>query len=374
MASVTLENIRKEYDNSFVAVHDASFEIQDGEFVVLVGPSGCGKSTTLRMIAGLESISGGTLRIGDRVVNEVAPKDRDIAMVFQNYALYPHLTIYDNMAFGLKLRKMPKADIDRRVRGVADKLGLDQVLDRKPKALSGGQRQRVALGRAIVREPQVFLFDEPLSNLDAKLRVEMRKEIAGLHRELGATMVYVTHDQVEAMTMGDRIVVLKDGYIQQIAPPLTLYNTPANRFVAGFIGSPSMNFVEGRLEGQGTGTAFVAPGVHAALSPALAARVAGHVGQAVTLGIRPEDLYLAHVPQNRPTAVLQLDLDAVEPMGNEIVLYARRASIDVVARVEPQAVPEPGRPVSLAVDLDKVHLFDAETGVSLTAGEAEVAA
>ena len=367
MASVTLEHIRKQYDNGFVAVHDQSFEIRDGEFVVLVGPSGCGKSTTLRMIAGLESITGGTLRIGDRVVNDVAPKDRDIAMVFQNYALYPHLSIYDNMAFGLKLRKYPKAEITRRVQNVAQKLGLDTVLDRKPKALSGGQRQRVALGRAIVREPQVFLFDEPLSNLDAKLRVEMRKEIAGLHRDLGATMVYVTHDQVEAMTMGDRIVVLKDGYVQQIAPPLTLYNTPANRFVAGFIGSPSMNFVEGRLEARGTGAAFAAPGVGAALQGTLASEVQGRIGQAVTLGIRPEDLYVAgSAPEGRPTATLDLDLDAVEPMGNEIVLYASRASIDVVARVEPQAIPEPGQPVSLALDLGKVHLFDAETGESLT--------
>ena len=375
MASVTLENIRKEYDNGFVAVHDASFEIRDGEFVVLVGPSGCGKSTTLRMIAGLESISGGTLRIGERVVNDVAPKDRDIAMVFQNYALYPHLSIYDNMAFGLKLRKQPKAEIDRRVRGVADKLGLDTVLDRKPKALSGGQRQRVALGRAIVREPQVFLFDEPLSNLDAKLRVEMRKEIAGLHRDLGATMVYVTHDQVEAMTMGDRIVVLKDGHIQQIAPPLTLYNTPANRFVAGFIGSPSMNFAEGRLDRQGTGLAFVAPGVHAVLPDALALHVSGRVGQPVTLGIRPEDLYVAgRAPHGRPTTALALDLDAVEPMGNEIVLYARRGAVDVVARVEPQTLPEPGHPIHLALDLGKVHLFDAESGVSLTHREAALVA
>ena len=375
MASVTLDHIRKEYDNGFVAVHDASFAIEDGEFVVLVGPSGCGKSTTLRMIAGLESISGGTLRIGDRVVNEVAPKDRDIAMVFQNYALYPHLSIYDNMAFGLKLRKQPKAEIDRRVRGVAQKLGLEAVLDRKPKALSGGQRQRVALGRAIVREPQVFLFDEPLSNLDAKLRVEMRKEIAGLHRELSATMVYVTHDQVEAMTMGDRIVVLKDGHVQQIAPPLTLYNTPANRFVAGFIGSPSMNFVEGRLEGEGTGVAFTTPGLHAALPDTLAPHVAGRVGQPVTLGIRPEDLYVAgHTPQDRPTAALALDLDAVEPMGNEIVLYAQRGGVDVVARVEPQAIPEPGQPIALALDLSKVHLFDAETGETLADQPAMAAA
>ena len=375
MASVTLDGIHKEYDNGFVAVHDASFSIEDGEFVVLVGPSGCGKSTTLRMIAGLESISGGTLRIGDRVVNEVAPKDRDIAMVFQNYALYPHLSIYDNMAFGLKLRKQPRDVIDRRVRDVARKLGLEAVLDRKPKALSGGQRQRVALGRAIVREPQVFLFDEPLSNLDAKLRVEMRKEIAGLHRELSATMVYVTHDQVEAMTMGDRIVVLKDGHVQQIAPPLTLYNAPANRFVAGFIGSPAMNFVEGRLEGQGTGVAFATPGLHAVLPDTLAPHVAGLVGQPVTLGIRPEDLYVAgRAPQGRPTAALALGLDAVEPMGNEIVLYAQRGGVDVVARVDPQPIPEPGQPIDLALDLSKVHLFDAETGVTLAQAGRTIAA
>ena len=251
MARVSLDHVRKVYDDSFTAVHDATFEIQDGEFVVLVGPSGCGKSTTLRMIAGLEDISGGTLRIGDRVVNDVPPKDRDIAMVFQNYALYPHMTVFDNMAFGLKLRKLPASEIRERVENAAETLGLSAVLDRKPKALSGGQRQRVALGRAIVRNPSVFLFDEPLSNLDAKLRVQTRTEISKLHRELGATMVYVTHDQVEAMTMGDRIVVLKDGHVQQIAPPLELYQRPANRFVGEFIGSPAMNTIDGTVATSG---------------------------------------------------------------------------------------------------------------------------
>src|SRR5512146_2313598 len=249
MAHVTLEGVRKVYENGFVAVHDASFEIADGEFVVLVGPSGCGKSTTLRMIAGLEAVSSGQVRIGDRIVNDVPPKDRDIAMVFQNYALYPHMTVRENLAFGLKLRKLPRAEIGARVQHAASLLELDAILDRRPAQLSGGQRQRVAVGRAIVREPAVFLFDEPLSNLDAKLRVQMRREISSLHRRLGATMVYVTHDQTEAMTMGDRIVVMNAGHVQQIGTPMELYDHPVNMFVAGFIGSPAMNFVPGTVDG-----------------------------------------------------------------------------------------------------------------------------
>ena len=359
MASVQLDHIYKEYDNGFVAVEDASFTIEDGEFVVLVGPSGCGKSTTLRMIAGLESISKGTLRIGDRVVNDVAPKDRDIAMVFQNYALYPHMTVFDNMAFGLKLRKFPKAEIAERVQDAARALGLESVLDRKPKALSGGQRQRVALGRAIVRNPSVFLFDEPLSNLDAKLRVQTRTQISKLHRQLGATMIYVTHDQVEAMTMGDRIVVLKDGVVQQIAPPLELYNHPANQFVAGFIGSPAMNFLDGTLNpasGQFESDAFSAqlPSIRAS-------------ADTLSVGVRPEDVYVATnvPPDRRLSEPFSLPLEVTEPMGNEVFVYAGLGGDQFVARVEPQALPEPGQSIELVVDMDKLHVFDAKSGRAL---------
>ncbi|MEM1056714.1 MAG: sn-glycerol-3-phosphate ABC transporter ATP-binding protein UgpC [Bacteroidota bacterium] len=359
MATVTLKNIRKVYDDEFVAVHDASFHIGHGEFIVLVGPSGCGKSTTLRMIAGLESITSGTLSIGERVVNDVAPKDRDIAMVFQNYALYPHLSVFENMAFGLKLRKTPKSEIRARVEQAARTLGLGSVLDRKPKALSGGQRQRVALGRAIVRDPAVFLFDEPLSNLDAKLRVQTRTEISKLHSDLGATMVYVTHDQVEAMTMGDRIVVLNAGHVQQIAPPLELYERPANRFVAGFIGSPSMNFVDGTLDNG----AFVSGATERLEVPRT---TNGH--GAVTLGVRPEDLYVqAMAPSAKPTAVIgNYTLNVLEPMGHEVVLYASRGETQVVARVEPQSLPEPGQTIQLAADTSKLHLFDANSGDAVT--------
>ena len=363
MARVTLDHLRKVYDNGVVAVHDATFEIPEGAFVVLVGPSGCGKSTTLRMIAGLETITDGTLRIGERVVNGVAPKDRDIAMVFQNYALYPHMTVFDNMAFGLKLRKYPKAEIRARVEQAADLLGLRPVLDRKPKQLSGGQRQRVALGRAIVRKPQVFLFDEPLSNLDAKLRVQMRTEIAKLHRQLGATMLYVTHDQVEAMTLGDRIVVLKDGHVQQVDTPLALYHHPVNQFVAGFIGSPAMNFVPGRIEQtdgcrfHAAGEAFVLP-----LPPAQADALAPHVGKPVTLGFRPESGYVAggaFVPEGAPP--IDIVIERLEPMGNEIVVYARAGTHALVTRVAPQPLPDPGTPLRLALAVEKVHFFDATT-------------
>jgi multiple sugar transport system ATP-binding protein len=357
MARVQLQNVRKEYDNGFVAVHDASFDIPDGEFVVLVGPSGCGKSTMLRMIAGLESVTGGTVSIGDRVVNDIAPKDRDIAMVFQNYALYPHMDVFDNMAFGLKLRKFPKAEIDERVKRAAGILGLEGVLDRKPKALSGGQRQRVALGRAIVRKPSVFLFDEPLSNLDAKLRVQTRTEISKLHQQLGTTMVYVTHDQVEAMTMGDRIVVLKDGHVQQIAPPLELYDRPVNTFVAGFIGSPSMNFLQGTAA-----SGHVQTGDQRLPLPAWATDHSG----TVQIGVRPEDIYVAgqHPGSRRVSDPLTATIDVLEPMGNEIVLYATVGADSLVARVEPQALPSPGETVQLAFDLDKLHLF-APDGESL---------
>ncbi len=367
MAKVTLESIRKVYENGFVAVHGASFVVHDGEFIVLVGPSGCGKSTTLRMVAGLESITAGTLSIGDRVVNDVLPKNRDIAMVFQNYALYPHMTVYDNMAFGLKLRKLPKSEIKERVEQASKILGIESILDRKPKQLSGGQRQRVAVGRCIVRNPQVFLFDEPLSNLDAKLRVQMRTEISKLHSQLGATMIYVTHDQVEAMTMGDRIVVMNEGYIQQIDTPLNLYNHPTNKFVAGFIGSPAMNFISGSivrddgLHFREQDNAFTLP-----LGKRHESVLAE--GQAVVLGIRPEDIYVAGSPHIMgPVAELDLSLDVMEPMGNEIFVYAHIREHMLVARVAPQSLPPLGQSVKIAFDLDKLHFFDAETEEALGA-------
>jgi multiple sugar transport system ATP-binding protein len=364
MARVTLEGVRKVYGDSgaHVAVHGVDLEVRDGEFVVLVGPSGCGKSTTLRMIAGLESISAGKLWIGDRLVNDVSPKDRDIAMVFQSYALYPHMSVFQNMAFALKLQKVPTAEIDRRVRQAAEILDIGAVLDRTPKQLSGGQRQRVAVGRAIVRQPQVFLFDEPLSNLDAKLRVQTRREISKLHRQLGATMIYVTHDQVEAMTMGDRIVVLDKGRVQQIDTPLELYAHPANRFVAGFIGSPSMNFIEGRIA-SGNGVRFEAGGggVSIPLGPEQARRLENHAGKDVTLGVRPEDVYVASGPRpTTATAEVMVRLEAVEPMGNEIFLHGAGAGHEITARVAPQGVPPVGEQIGLALDVAKIHFFDAE--------------
>ena len=367
MAQVRLDNVRKVYPNGYEAIESASFEIPDGEFVVFVGPSGCGKSTLLRMIAGLEDITSGTLQIGDRVVNDLAPKDRDVAMVFQNYALYPHMTVRDNMGFGLKVRKFPKETITERVSEAARILGLEQILDRKPGQLSGGQRQRVAVGRAIVRKPAVFLFDEPLSNLDAKLRVQMRTEISRLHNALDATMIYVTHDQVEAMTMGDRIVVLKDGEIQQVDSPLRLYNHPTNQFVAGFIGSPSMNFVTGRLvrDAQSGELSFLAEG-NAFVLPVREERFAEYAGQAITLGIRPEDFYVAgSAAAPWATAQSRWTVDVVEPMGNEIVLYVSSGEHSAVARVAPQTVPAPGETIDLVLDLGKLHFFDRETERSL---------
>jgi multiple sugar transport system ATP-binding protein len=324
MARVALAGVRKVYDNGYVAVDSASFDIGDGELMVLVGPSGCGKSTLLRMIAGLETISSGTVSIGERVVNDVPPKQRDIAMVFQNYALYPHMTVYDNMAFGLKLRNLMRADIDSRVRRAADMLGLDKVLDRKPKQLSGGQRQRVALGRALVREPAAFLLDEPLSNLDAKLRLQTRAEIAQLHQRLHATMIYVTHDQIEAMTLGDRIVVLDAGKIQQIDTPLNLYRKPANKFVAGFIGSPPMNFID---------------------------------KDGVTIGIRPEHITMGSGETYK--------LDLVEPVGNEMFVYANRNGQNIVARIPPRDMPPIGSEIQLAFDSAHLHRFDSASGARL---------
>jgi len=371
MAQVILENLSKVYPEKdgpgVAAVKSISLEVADREFMVLVGPSGCGKSTTLRMIAGLEEISSGKVRIGDHVVNDVLPKDRDIAMVFQNYALYPHMTVYENMAFGLKLRKFPKADIDARVHEAAAMLGLESLLGRRPKALSGGQRQRVALGRAIVRKPKVFLFDEPLSNLDAKMRVSTRTEISKLHTRLGATMIYVTHDQVEAMTMGDRICVMKDGDIMQVAEPLELYNKPRNLFVAGFIGSPPMNFFMGfvrRASGRLTfaednpgGAALVV-----ALDESLARRASGHVDRTVVLGIRPEAIREAQagsLAEAGRTAEVRVEVS--EPMGSETLLYLNSGATAFVARVGPTDRFAAGQRMQVAFDLVNAHLFDAKT-------------
>jgi len=375
MARVELREVTKFYENNVVAVNRANINIQDKEFVVLVGPSGCGKSTTLRMVAGLEEVSSGEIYIGDRVVNEVAPKDRDIAMVFQNYALYPHMTVYENMAFGLKLRKYPKAEIEQRVREAARILGMEEFLNRKPKALSGGQRQRVAVGRAIVRKPQVFLFDEPLSNLDAKLRVQMRTEISKLHTRLETTMIYVTHDQVEAMTMGDRIVVMKDGDIQQIDTPLNLYNHPTNKFVAGFIGSPAMNFMKGKVV-QENGLFFHEGRFQFRAPKKLASRLEKFKDREVVFGIRPEDFHLADDAVGvAEAAEITATVEVVEPMGNEIFLYLNAGSNSLVVRIDARAESRLSflqnmkgtrdAQLKLVVDMNKAHFFDAQTEVSL---------
>ena len=322
MASLSLQHINKTYPNGFQAVKDFNLEIEDKEFIIFVGPSGCGKSTTLRMIAGLEEISGGTLKIGDKVMNDVEPKDRDIAMVFQNYALYPHMTVYDNMAFGLKLRKVPKDQIDKMVKEAAKILDLEKLLDRKPKALSGGQRQRVAMGRAIVRDPKVFLMDEPLSNLDAKLRVQMRTEISKLHERLGATIIYVTHDQTEALTLGTRIVVMKDGVMQQVATPIDLYTKPCNLFVAGFIGSPQMNFIDAVAiqEGEDVKLAFGSYAIKLPEQKAARLVEGGYIGKEVVLGIRPEDIHDGDM-SNYPGATLTATIRVYELLGAEVFLY-----------------------------------------------------
>ena len=357
MAKVQLENVRKVYDNGQVAVAGATFEVADGELMVLVGPSGCGKSTLLRMIAGLEEITSGTLRIGDRVVNEVAPKDRDIAMVFQSYALYPHMTVRENLAFGLKLRGQPQAVIDERVRNAAGMLGLADMLDKLPKAMSGGQRQRVALGRAMVRESAVFLLDEPLSNLDAKLRHSVRTEIAQLHRKLGTTMVYVTHDQVEAMTLGQRIVVLDAGVIQQIDTPMALYERPANLFVAGFLGSPAMNVLRGVLEGEAL---RLADGALVPLSGS--AMPAQAQGREVLVGIRPEHLRPA---VEGDVVAFQAHIDGLEPVGNEIFVNLDLGGLALVMRVPPQPLPALGESLKVALHGAHLHFFDPRTELRL---------
>ncbi|WP_342597992.1 sn-glycerol-3-phosphate ABC transporter ATP-binding protein UgpC [Psychrobacillus sp. FSL H8-0483] len=360
MADLQLKNIQKIYDKNVVTVHNFNLEIRDKEFLVLVGPSGCGKSTTLRMIAGLEEISGGDLFIGGKRVNDVPPKDRDIAMVFQNYALYPHMNVYDNMAFGLKLRKFKKDEIKKRVDNAAKILGLEDLLTRKPKALSGGQRQRVALGRAIVRDAEVFLMDEPLSNLDAKLRVQMRTEIQKLHKRLQTTTIYVTHDQTEAMTMATRLVVMKDGLIQQIGAPKEVYDEPNNIFVGGFIGSPAMNFLNGKLEGNyfvmGDLKILVPEGKQKLL------REQGYVGKDIILGIRPEDihdepLFLDFSPETKINVLIEV----AELTGSEIMLYSKVAGQDFVARVDSRFNVDAGERVDLAFDLNKAHFFDSES-------------
>ena len=348
MASVTINDVRKAFGSTKI-LHGVSVDIRDGEFVILVGPSGCGKSTLLRMIAGLENISGGEIKIGNRVVNDVPPKERDIAMVFQNYALYPHMTVKDNMAFSMKLRKAPKDEIEKRVSQAAGILGLTKMLERYPRQLSGGQRQRVAMGRAIVRDPQVFLFDEPLSNLDAKLRVAMRTEIKELHQRLKTTTVYVTHDQIEAMTMADRIVVMHDGNVEQIGAPLDLYDNPANLFVAGFIGSPSMNFIPGKL---GQGNEFVADG---GFTVPLAHRPEGQDGKALTLGIRPEHFHPS--PDGIPVEVI-----VVEPTGSETLLSVKAGSQDLLCVFRERVLPKPGETIHIKPESNVTHLFDQATG------------
>ncbi|MFQ5398559.1 MAG: ABC transporter ATP-binding protein [Anaerolineae bacterium] len=361
MASVTYRSVYKHF-GEVTAVADLTLEVADKEFVVFVGPSGCGKTTSLRMLAGLEEISEGEILIGDRVVNDVPPKDRDIAMVFQSYALYPHMSVYDNMAFGLKLRKTPKAEIDRRVKEAAEILGLEGLLDRKPKALSGGQRQRVAVGRAIVREPAVFLMDEPLSNLDAKLRVSARAEISKLHKRLGATFIYVTHDQVEAMTMGDRIVVLNDGLLQQVDTPLNLYKSPANVFVAGFIGSPSMNFFDATLVGE-EGKLFIDTGDFRVEVPTNGNSAYGdYVGKEVIFGIRPEHIHSPDfAPPNIAKAPVEGVVEVVELLGHELHLYLNSGRHSFVATVDTRVPMHMGNQLSLVMDMGHIHLFDKST-------------
>jgi multiple sugar transport system ATP-binding protein len=361
MAKVVLEHIVKQFGN-VVAVNNVTLDIPDKQFTVLVGPSGCGKTTALRLIAGLEEATAGNIYIGDRIVNDVAPKDRDIAMVFQNYALYPHMSVYDNMAFGLRLRKYPRPEIDRRVKEAAEMLGIQELLNRKPKQLSGGQRQRVALGRAIVREPQVFLMDEPLSNLDAKLRVQTRAEIKKLHARLRTTTIYVTHDQVEAMTMGDVIVVMKDGLVQQVDNPLNLYDRPANLFVAGFIGSPAMNFIEAKLGSQ-DGKMLVDGGVfRAEVPPEHAAKLAPWAGRPIIFGIRPEDIHdRAFHTISDSAAVIRANVDVHEPLGSDVILYLTVGDHDIVARVDARTKARMGQTAEVILDMRKMHVFNADT-------------
>ncbi len=367
MASLQLKNIYKRYSGGVTAVTDFSLDIADKEFVILVGPSGCGKSTTLRMIAGLEEISEGELYIGDKLMNDVAPKDRDIAMVFQNYALYPHMTVFENMAFGLKLRKTPKAEINKRVHEAARILDIEHLLERKPKALSGGQRQRVALGRAIVREPKVFLMDEPLSNLDAKLRVQMRSEICKLHQRLQTTFIYVTHDQTEALTMGTRIVVMKDGIMQQVDSPSELYRNPVNMFVAGFIGSPQMNFCDAVIANEGGNICVKFGSNTVKLTAEKAAKAEKYIGQTVVMGIRPEDLYDDQDSLEKyADSKIEADVDITEMMGAETYLYLVIDGMKFIARVKADSDAKTNTKISVAIDPEKIHIFDKETEQVIT--------
>ncbi len=364
MAKVLLKDLNKSYDGGVRAVKNVNLEINDHEFVVLVGPSGCGKTTTLRMVAGLEDITSGEISIDGKVVNNLPPMDRDIAMVFQNYALYPHMSVYQNMAFGLRMRKFEKPEIDRRVKQAAEVLGIEPLLERRPRQLSGGQRQRVALGRAIVRNPRVFLFDEPLSNLDAALRVQMRVELKRLHERLETTAIYVTHDQVEAMTLGDRVVVMRDGLVQQVGEPLQLYGKPANRFVAGFIGSPAMNFIAMTISDAAGVLWADAEGLRLKVPPQMGQRVRAHAGKRMILGVRPEALHPANgadpADYSFATAV-----DVVEPLGNEILVNFRAGGAPMVARVDPAVQVKAHQNIRLALDPERVHFFDESSGAAI---------
>jgi multiple sugar transport system ATP-binding protein len=365
MAEVALKNLTKIFEGTVVAVKEFNLQVQDKEFLVLVGPSGCGKSTTLRCIAGLEEITEGEIHIGGNLVNDIPPKDRDIAMVFQNYALYPHMNVYKNLSFGLELRKMKKDEIERRVHEAAQILDIEHLLDRKPKALSGGQRQRVAVGRAIVRKPKVFLFDEPLSNLDAKLRVQMRTEIAKLHQRLQATIIYVTHDQVEAMTMGTKIVVMKDGLIQQVSDPLTLYDYPINKFVAGFIGSPPMNFTDTDLVKEGADYFVKTDSFRIKLQKDKYEKIKNYDGKKVTFGFRPEDLIDENIVKDKEGKLIKAKVEVIEPLGSEIYLYLSAGNDNFVARVPHHYKTELGKEVGFVTDLNKCHVFDIDTEESI---------
>ena len=360
MAAIAIDDVEKTFPGGVQAVRRVSLRVEDGEFLVLVGPSGCGKTTLLRMIAGLDEATGGSISIGDRRVNDLPPGERDLAMVFQNYALYPHMTVRRNMAFALELRKVPKAEIERRVGEVAETLGLRDLLERRPKELSGGQRQRVALGRAIVRQPLAFLFDEPLSNLDARLRIQMRAELKRLHRRLRTTSIYVTHDQEEAMTLGDRVVVMKDGWIQQVGEPLELYAHPANKFVAGFIGSPSMNFADVTINDVGGTVTAETQGLRLQVSPAKAAALRPYKGQTVSFGVRPEDVHIA-TGADPAHYTFDATVEVVEPLGSEILLDVKAGAVTIVARVDPTVRVKVHEPVRLAVNGDRLHFFDIKT-------------
>jgi multiple sugar transport system ATP-binding protein len=366
MAGIKFDHVEKYFGNVHI-LKDLNLDVADKEFLVLVGPSGCGKTTALRLLAGLEEITDGSIYIGDRRVNDVAPKDRDIAMVFQSYALYPHMSVYDNMAFGLKLRKTPKADIDKRVKEAAQMLGITQYLDRKPKALSGGQRQRVALGRAVVRDPAVFLMDEPLSNLDAKLRVQTRGEISKLHQRLGTTFIYVTHDQTEAMTMGTRIAVMRDGILQQLDRPQVLYDRPANMFVAGFIGSPAMNFFEAKLARGDGGLAVDTGAFRVPVPPNLQPDLGKYLDQPVYFGIRPEDIHDAkYVPPGVETdTCVETTVTVTEPMGSEVYAYLQAGGKEFIGRFDPRTSAQPNQPIDVIMDMQRMHIFNRETEMAL---------